>query len=195
MTLRDNSFESSGNPTTSSSSAMAGLPAYWECTEVPPKAEWEKRWEPFVMAVNAKLAISVPDLLTTPRENHSRQAPLLNNLIEQVVEHKVVSILISSLGVACRKNWTNKFPKMTVSMAILAEKKDNCDQTFYKPRNRTLEHYKFFAGKQQNHESLRQFWNTLTGLAAKYLFGEKTESLIMDTFIQNIGTRTRLFKT
>ena len=99
MALRDNSFESSGKQTTSSSSALAGLPAYWECPEVPPKAEWEKWWELFVMAINAKHAISVTELLRTPTQNSPRQAALLNNLNEQAAERKVVSILFLSLGV------------------------------------------------------------------------------------------------
>ena len=153
MALRDNSFESSGKQTTSSSSALAGLPAYWECPEVPPKAEWEKWWELFVMAINAKHAISVTELLRTPTQNSPRQAALLNNLNEQAAERKVVSIFFLSLGVAGRKNLTDKFPYMTVATAPLAEIKENCEQTFYKPRNRTLERYKFFARKQQSHES------------------------------------------
>ena len=58
------------------------------------------------------------------------------------------------------------------------------------PRNRTLERYKNFAQKQQKHESLRQFWNTLTGLAAKCDFREQSESLIVDAFIQNMHNKT-----
>ena len=68
MELRDNSFESSGKPTTSSSSALAGLPPFWDCGEVQPTAEWEKQWELIVMAVNAKQATLVSELLRTPTE-------------------------------------------------------------------------------------------------------------------------------
>ena len=57
-------------------------------------------------------------------------------------------------------------------------------------RIRTMERYEFFARKQQNHESLRQFWNTFTGLAAKCQFGEQTEGLIMDAFIQIMRNET-----
>ena len=53
--------------------------------------------------------------------------------------------------------------------------KENCDQTFYKTRNRTLDRYKFFARKQQKHESLRKFWNIFTGLAAKCDFDGKLD--------------------
>ena len=38
-------------------------------------------------------------------------------------------------------------------------------------------------------ESLRQFWNNLTGLAARCEF-EQTEGLTMDTFIQNMHNKT-----
>ena len=38
-------------------------------------------------------------------------------------------------------------------------------------------------------KTLRQFWHTLTGMAAKYAFGEQNESLIMDTIIQNMNNK------
>ena len=59
-----------------------------------------------------------------------------------------------------------------------------------KPRNRTLDRYKFFARKQKQGETLRPFWNVLTGLAAKCEFGDQTYSLIMDAFIQNMNNKT-----
>ena len=68
--------------------------------------------------------------------------------------------------------------------------KDNCERMFRKQRNRTLERYKFFSRKQQNNETLRQFWNALTGLAARCDFEQQTESLIMDEFIQNMHNKT-----
>ena len=118
MALRD-TYDSSGKQASANSSwsALAGLPAYWDCTEGQPKAEWENWWVLFVMAVNAKHAISVPELLPTPTENISRVPALLNNLNEQAAERKVVSILFLSLGVAGRKNLTDKFPYMAVFTA------------------------------------------------------------------------------
>ena len=88
MALRDSSFESSGKPTTSNLSALAGLPPNWDCAEVQPKAECEKWWERFLMTVNAKHAILVPELPRAPTENQPRQAALLNNMNEQAVEKK-----------------------------------------------------------------------------------------------------------
>ena len=78
---------------------------------------------------------------------------------------------------------------MRVATISLEELKGNCEQAFVKPRNRTLERYKFFARKQVPKETLRQFWRTLTGVASKCAFEEQTESLIMDTFIQNMNNK------
>ena len=57
---------------------------------MPPGAEWERCWELFVKAVNAKHAISVPEVLKTPTENNPRKTALLNNLNEQTTERKVL---------------------------------------------------------------------------------------------------------
>ena len=68
MALRDN-MDSSGGATSSSMSALAGLPAFWDTAESPPKTEWEKWWDIFVVEVNAKYSISVNELLRTPTEH------------------------------------------------------------------------------------------------------------------------------
>ena len=39
-------------------------------------------------------------------------------------------------------------------------------------------------------ETLRHFWNVLTGLAAKCEFDDQTNSLIMDAFIKNMHNKT-----
>ena len=79
---------------------------------------------------------------------------------------------------------------MTVATASLNEIKTNCEETFQRPRNRTLDRFKFFSRKHQPNESLRQFWNALTGLAARCEFDQQTEGLIMDAFIQNMHNKT-----
>ena len=90
----------------------------------------------------------------------------------------------------CRKkSLTDKFPEMRVATITLTDLKNNCEQAFVKPRNRTLEKYKFCARKPNQNETHRQFWHTLTGRAAKCAFGEQTEGLIMDTFIQNMNNK------
>ena len=102
MALQD-SPDSGGKTATSGSSALAGLPAYWDVAKCPPKREWEKWWDLFVMAVNSKDSISVQDLTRTPTENLPRLAALINNMNEQAVERKTVRMLFLSLGSAGRK--------------------------------------------------------------------------------------------
>ena len=189
MALRDN-MDSSGGAASSSPSALAGLPAFWDTAESPPKTEWKKWWDVFVVAVHAKHSKSEHELLRAPTENNPRQAALINNMNKQAAEHKVVSILFLSLESAKRKNLTDRHPYMVISTATLPELRENCEQTFKKQRNRTLERYKFFSRKQQNNETLRQFWNALTGLAARCDFDNQTQSLIMDAFIQNMHNET-----
>ena len=79
---------------------------------------------------------------------------------------------------------------MTVATASLTEIKTNCEETFQRHRNRTINRFKFFSRKQQPNETLRQFWNALTGLTARSEFDQQTEELIMDAFIQNMHNKT-----
>ena len=71
MTLRD-IMDSSGGATSRSPSALAGLSVFWDTAEWPPKTEWEKWRDLFVVAVNAKHSISVQELLRTPTEDNPR---------------------------------------------------------------------------------------------------------------------------
>ena len=143
-----------------------------------------------MVATNAKYSISVNEILRTVSAQNPRVASLIKNLNEQAAERKIVSVLFLSLGTAARKSLTDKFPEMRVATISLADLKGNCEQAFVKPRNRTLERYQFFSGKQKQNETLRQFWHMLTGMAAKCAFGEQTEGLIMDTFIQNMNNKS-----
>ena len=143
-----------------------------------------------MVAVNAKYSISVNENLRKVTAQNPRIAGLINNLHEQAAESKVVSVLFLSLGTAGRKSLTDKFPQMRVATIPLRERRENCEQAFRKPRNGTLERYYIFSRKQMQKETLRQFWHTLTGMAAKCDFGDQTISLIMDTFIQNMNNKT-----
>ena len=73
---------------------------------------------------------------------------------------------------------------MTIATAALPVMKTNCDETIYKLRNRTLKRFKCFARKHQKGDSLRQFWNVLTGIPWRCQFEDQTDSLIMDVFTQ-----------
>ena len=154
MALR-NTLKMSVGATSSSSSAFARLPAYWEIAASPRRIEWEKWWDIFVVAVNAKHSLSVHELLRTPTEKEPRVAALINGLNEQAAKRKVASILFLSLGSTGCKNLTDKFRYMEVSTASLTEIRENCEQTNRKERNRTLERYRVFAKEQQPNETLR----------------------------------------
>ena len=82
MALRD-IIDPSLGATSSSPTALAGLPAYWVTAESLPKTESEKWWDVFVLAVNAKHSISVHELLRKPTEDNSRQNALMNNMNKQ----------------------------------------------------------------------------------------------------------------
>ena len=129
-------------------------------------------------------------MLPEVTEQQPRVLALINNLNEQAAERKIVSVLFLSLGSAARKSLTDKFPHMKVATIRIREIKANCDEAFEKSKNRTLGTYEFFSRRQSSKESLRQFWFTLTGMAARCDFGDQTESLITDTFIQNMNNKT-----
>ena len=124
------------------------------------------------MAVNTKYSISVTELTRVPTQQRPRRAALINFLNKEAAERKTVRILFLSLGAAGRKNLTDKFPYMNVATVPMREIKENCGNCFIKPRNRTLDRYKFFARNKQQNETLRQCWNVLTGLAARCEVGE-----------------------
>ena len=87
---------------------------------------------------------------------------------------------------------------MIIATISMKKMKENCEQPFMKPRNRTLELYKFFARKRKEKETLRQFWLALTGMAAKCDFGDQTESLngrVHTKYEQQISTRKTLYGT
>ena len=114
---------------------------------------------------------------------------LINNLNEQAAERKVVSVLFLSLGCDSRKSLTDKFLGMRLATITPTDLKNNCEQAFVEPRNRTLERYKFLTRKQEQNKTVHQFWHTIIGMAAKCAFGEQTDGLIMNTFIQNMNNK------
>ena len=126
----------------------------------------------------------IPDTTTTTPSSIDKQ-PQRGSIGE-----KTISILFLSLGAAGQKNLTDKFPYMNVATVPMGEIKENCENCFKKPKNRTLDRYKFFARRQQQNETLRQFWNVPTGLAARCEFGEQTNSLIEDAFKQSMNNKT-----
>ena len=91
MALRDTS--PGGELTTSGgSSAVSGLPAFWDSADTTPKTELEEWWDLFMVAANAKYSISVNELIRTATAQQPRIAALINNLNEQAAERKIVSV-------------------------------------------------------------------------------------------------------
>ena len=103
---------------------------------------------------------------------------LINNLNEQAAGRKIVSVIFLSLGCAARKSLKDKFPEMRLATITLTVLKNNCDQAFVIRETERWKYTNFFARKQKQNEIIRQFWHTLTGMAAKCAFGEKVSSWI-----------------
>ena len=102
MALRDTSAD--GELTTSGvSSAVSGMPAFWDSADTTHITEWEKWWDLFMVAANAKYSISVNELLRTVTAQQPRIPALINNLNEQAAEQKIVSELFLLLRGAAKK--------------------------------------------------------------------------------------------
>ena len=93
------------------------------------------------------------------------------------------------MGSAGRKKITDKFPNANVATISLPDLLKNCKDCFQKPKNETLDSFKFLSRKQKERESLRNFWNELNGLAEKCNFGGITDSLVKDVFIVNMANQ------
>ena len=63
---------------------------------------------------------------------------------------------------------------------------ERCRASFEVRRNRTLDRHAFLSRKQQQAESLHQYWNLFIGLALKCDFGEQTQGLMYDIFVLNM---------
>ena len=86
--------------------------------------------------------ISLNELQRPATEQNPRKAALRNNLIEQAAERKIVSVLFFT-GNSRTKKPNDKFPHMRIATVSLREIRENYEQAFQKPRNRTLERYRF----------------------------------------------------
>ena len=173
-----------------SACAVSGLPASWDSGDAAPRTEWEDWWDLFTVAVNAKYSLSVNELLRIATEQAPWNLALINNLNEPAAERKAISALFLSVGTAGREECNGQNSRNESRNMTLHELRTICDEAFSKPRNRTLERFMFFSRKQEEKETLGQFWHLLTGLVTKCEFGEQTESLVIDSFIQNMNNKT-----
>ena len=172
MALR--ASEHSGGP-----QAIAGLPSYWTEASQAPTFEWEKWIDLFEVALMAKNTISISELTKT---TGAKVKSLMGDIDEIPAMKKAISVLYLALGSAGRKSTADKF-LATVNLTDLLQ---NCKECFQKPKNETLDRFKFLSRKQNEGESLKQFCNELNGLASKCNFGTITESLVDDVFIVNM---------
>ena len=152
--------------------------------------EWEKWWDLFCVAVMAKHSVDVAEILRRPTTQNPRVDTLLGGLAVEAAERKVVSVLFLSLGTIARKTLVDRYPDMVVAAVPLQELLTNCMNVFARIRNRTLDRFQFFSRKQKQDETLKQFWNILTGLASRCALGEQTNSLVLDVFILNMNNTT-----
>ena len=162
--------------------AIAGLPTYSADAAKTPTLEWEKWIDLFKVALMAKNNISLSELTKT---TGAKEKSLMGDLDEIPAMKKAISVLYLALGAAGRKTIADKFPTTTIATINLTDLLKNCKECFEKPKNETLDRFKFLSRKQKEGESLKQFWNELNGLASKCNFGAITESLVKDVFIVN----------
>ena len=110
----------------------------------------------------------------------------MGDLDEVPATRKAISVLYLSLGSAGRKTIADKFPTTNIATITLQDLLKNCKDCFKKPKNETLDRFKFLSRKQKEGETLRNFWNELNGLAAKCNFGGITDCLVKDVFTVNM---------
>ena len=130
----------------------------------------------------AKNNISITELTKTRGTKKS----LLGDLDKIPAMKKAISVLYLALGSAGRKSIADKLPSTNIATVTLADLLKNCKECFKKPKNETLDRFKFLSRKPKERESLKQFWNELNGLASKCNVGTITESLVKDVFIVNM---------
>ena len=78
---------------------------------------------------------------------------------EAAATKKAIRILYLSFGMAARKTLLFKFTTLNVTTVTLKDLIKNCKDCFEKPKNETLDRFKFLSRKQNEGETLRQFWN------------------------------------
>ena len=172
--------------TSASNSSIAGLPFYWQEATKPPELEWEKWSDLFEVALMAKSNISVAELIKT---TGTKDRSLIGDMEEATAMKKANSVLYLALGMAARKTISYKFPTVNIATTTLVDLLKTCKDCFEKPKNETLDRFKFLSRKQKENETLRQIWNELNGLAARCNFGTVTESLVKDVFIVNMNNK------
>ena len=95
--------EKAASPSSTSSSHLVGLPAFWSDAVANPPMDWDKWFNLFQVALKAKYSISVTELTREANQQNPRVRALLGDLDENPANKKVISILYISLGDQARK--------------------------------------------------------------------------------------------
>ena len=144
--------------------AIAEFPTFWADASKQPRLEWEKGLDLLEVALMAKKNISIIELTKT---TGTKDKSLMGNLDEIPAAKIAINVLYLELGIAVRKTIADKFPNINTAGLSLTDLLKNCKDCFEKPKNETLDRFKFLSRKQKEGETLRQFWNELIGLAVK----------------------------
>ena len=186
MALRETSTASiqKENP-----SLLPGLPLFWSDSTRSPLMEWDRWFDLFAVAVIAKYSISIEELTRTTDVNSPRIKALIGDKAEEAAEKTVVTWLFLSVGEPARKMFKDKHPHLSVWTLGVRDMIERCRNCFHVAPNRTLDRHKFLSRKQQNNESLQQFWHALNGLASRCELGEITQTLVHDVFILNMNNK------
>ena len=97
---------------------------------------------------------------------------------------------LSFPGSRGEKNIHRQDPAAKIAELSLQVLMTNCKDTFDTKRNQTLDRFRFVSRKQMQSETLKQFWDSLNGMAFECAFGTQTESLVHDFFILNMRNST-----
>ena len=124
------------------SSSIAGLPIYWQAATKTPEPEWEKWIEIFEVALMAKSNISITELTKT---TGTKDKSLMGDMEEATAMKKANSVLYLALGMAARKTISDKFPTLNIARIILEYQIKTCKECFEKPKNETLDRFKFLS--------------------------------------------------
>ena len=164
---------------------FTGLPPYWQNAGEEKPQEWERWLELFEAALMAKSSISL-DELTRDTSSRARRKELMGGFEEEVAQRKAVSLLYIAVGEAARKTLLDRNPNLDIKTISLKDLLKEANGAFLKKKNRLMDRHKFLNRKQQEGETLEQFWHSLNGLAANCDFGTQTQGLVYDIFVSNM---------
>ena len=102
----------------------------------------------------AKSNISVAELTKT---TGTKEKSLMGDMEEATAMKKANSVLYLALGMAERKTISDNFPIVNIARITVEDLIKTC-KCFEKPKNETLDRFKFLSRKQKENETLRQFW-------------------------------------